>query len=107
MPKGGLEPPPSNEDYALNVARLPIPPLRRGLRCHYSQTGAGLSRMAQARAVERSEAHRGFEVTDAVIDSARSIVFDQAESRMHVQKAILVLLLGGGMSRFPVRSAHV
>ncbi|HEU5336332.1 MAG TPA: ornithine carbamoyltransferase, partial [Terriglobales bacterium] len=51
-------------------------------------------------------AHRGAEVTDAVIDSPRAVVFDQAENRMHVQKAILLLLLGGGMSRFPRRSAH-
>jgi len=51
-------------------------------------------------------AHRGDEVTDAVIDSPCSIVFDQAENRMHIQKAILLSLLGGGMDRFPVRSAH-
>jgi ornithine carbamoyltransferase len=51
-------------------------------------------------------AHRGEEVADAIIDSPQSIVFDQAENRMHVQKAILLLLLGGGMGRFPVRSAH-
>ncbi len=38
-------------------------------------------------------AHRGEEVTDDVIDSTQSIVFDQAENRMHVQKAILLLLL--------------
>jgi len=37
-------------------------------------------------------AHRGDEVTDEVLDSARSIVFDEAENRMHVQNAILVLL---------------
>ena len=50
-------------------------------------------------------AHRNEEVTDAVIDSVRSIVFDQAENRMHVQKAILMMLVGG-KSRQPLRSAH-
>ncbi len=39
-------------------------------------------------------AHRGDEVTGAVIDSSRSVVFDEAENRLHVQKAILVTLLG-------------
>ena len=38
-------------------------------------------------------AHRGEEVTDAVIDSSRSIVYDQAENRLHIQKAILLALL--------------
>ena len=51
-------------------------------------------------------AHRGDEVTEAVIDSPRSVVFDQAENRLHIQKAILVLLLEGGVHRFPPRSAH-
>jgi ornithine carbamoyltransferase len=50
-------------------------------------------------------AHRGLEVTDAVIDSPQSVVFEQAENRLHVQKAILYLLLGGG-DRLPARSAH-
>ena len=38
-------------------------------------------------------AHRGGEVTNGVIDSPRSIVYDQAENRLHVQKAILLMLL--------------
>ncbi|HEY0795327.1 MAG TPA: ornithine carbamoyltransferase [Acidisarcina sp.] len=39
-------------------------------------------------------AHRGSEVTDSVLDGAQSAVYDQAENRLHVQKAILLLLLG-------------
>ncbi|MBN2409610.1 MAG: ornithine carbamoyltransferase [Candidatus Aminicenantes bacterium] len=39
-------------------------------------------------------AHRGDEVTDEVIDSPVSIVFDQAENRLHVQKVIMLLLMG-------------
>ena len=38
-------------------------------------------------------AHRGDEITDDVIDGRQSIVFDEAENRMHVQKAIIVKLL--------------
>jgi ornithine carbamoyltransferase len=38
-------------------------------------------------------AHRGEEITDEVIESGRSIVFDQAENRMHAQQALLALLL--------------
>jgi ornithine carbamoyltransferase len=39
-------------------------------------------------------AHRGEEVTDEVIESRCSVVFDQAENRLHTQKALLAILLG-------------
>jgi ornithine carbamoyltransferase len=39
-------------------------------------------------------AHRGEEITDDVLDGPQSVVFDQAENRLHVQKAIMVWLLG-------------
>lgn len=38
-------------------------------------------------------AHRGDEITDEVIDGPHSVVFDEAENRMHVQKAIMVKLM--------------
>ncbi len=41
-------------------------------------------------------AHRNAEVTDAVLDGPQSVVFDQAENRLHAQKALLLMLLGGG-----------
>jgi ornithine carbamoyltransferase len=44
-------------------------------------------------------AHRGAEVSAGVIDGARSVVYDQAENRMHVQNAALVAMLGGGARR--------
>ena len=39
-------------------------------------------------------AHRGDEITDEILDGPNSIVFDEAENRMHVQKAIMVTLMG-------------
>jgi len=40
-------------------------------------------------------AHRGEEIVDEVLDSPASVVFDQAENRMHLQKALLAGMLGG------------
>ncbi len=40
-------------------------------------------------------AHRGQEITGEVVDGPRSVVFDQAENRLHAQKALLLCILGG------------
>lgn len=41
-------------------------------------------------------AHRGEEVTAEVIDGKHSVIFDEAENRLHAQKAVMSLLMGGG-----------
>jgi len=51
-------------------------------------------------------AHRNAEVTDAVLDGPQSVVFDQAENRMHAQKALLLMLLGGAKRISHTRSRH-
>jgi ornithine carbamoyltransferase len=40
-------------------------------------------------------AHRGVEVTDDVADSPQSVIFEQAENRLHAQKAVMLALMGG------------
>jgi ornithine carbamoyltransferase len=44
-------------------------------------------------------AHRGEEVTEEVFEGPRSAVFDEAENRLHVQKALLMRLMGEGTDR--------
>jgi ornithine carbamoyltransferase len=59
------------------------------------QLNAALMQHAKADAIVMHclPAHRGMEITDEVIDSPASVVFDQAENRLHAQKAILSLVL--------------
>jgi hypothetical protein len=47
-------------------------------------------------------AHRGEEVTAEVIDGPQSVVFDQAENRLHVQKALMAMLMGNSGTRTSV-----
>jgi ornithine carbamoyltransferase len=60
------------------------------------QVNEALMSLASPRAVFMHclPARRGAEVTDAVLDGPQSIVFDQAENRLHVQKALMLLLIG-------------
>ncbi|MPZ23550.1 MAG: ornithine carbamoyltransferase [Dehalococcoidia bacterium] len=57
---------------------------------------AGLLDLAAPGAIVMHDlpAHRGEEITDEVIESPASVVFDQAENRLHAQKAVLALVLG-------------
>jgi ornithine carbamoyltransferase len=61
------------------------------------QVNAALMRRAQRDAIflHCLPAHRGEEVTAEVIDGAQSRVWDEAENRLHVQKAVMAALIGG------------
>ena len=66
---------------------------RHGVFTPYQVNGALMAHApADAVFMHCLPAHRGDEVTDEVMDSPASIVFDQAENRLHAQKALLALL---------------
>jgi len=62
------------------------------------QVDAGLMKLAKPDAIFMHclPAHRGEEVTAEVIDGPQSVVFDEAENRLHIQKSILAFCLNGG-----------
>jgi ornithine carbamoyltransferase len=66
---------------------------RHAIFAPYQVNGALMAQApAEAIFMHCLPAHRGDEVTDEVMDSAASIVFDQSENRLHTQKALLALL---------------
>jgi ornithine carbamoyltransferase len=69
---------------------------RRKIFAGYQVTSELLSLAAEeAIFMHPLPAHHGEEVAEGVIDSSRSVVFDQAENRLHLQKALLAQMLGG------------
>ena len=78
--------------------RVPAEDKERRMRdlAPYRVTAAVMARAApHAVFMHCLPAMRGMETTAEVIDGPRSIVFDQAENRLHVEKAVLLALLGG------------
>ncbi len=65
------------------------------------QVNAALVALAKPNAIVLHclPAHRGVEITDEVMDGPQSAIFDQAENRMHAQKAIVAILMGGQARR--------
>ncbi len=69
---------------------------RRQIFTDYQVNGELLSlAMEDAVLMHPLPAHHGEEVAEGILDSPASVVFDQAENRMHVQKALLAEILGG------------
>lgn len=68
------------------------------LFAHY-QVNSRLFKLAKPDAIFMHclPAYRGFEVTEEVIDGPNSVVFDEAENRLHAQKAVMVMLMGNSI----------
>lgn len=68
---------------------------RRGRLTGWEIDEALMARGEDARLLHAMPIRRNLEVTDAILDGSRSLVYDQAENRLHTQKALLTLLLRG------------
>jgi len=61
------------------------------------QVNSGIMKLAKPDAIVMHclPAHRGEEITNEILEGPQSVVFDEAENRLHVQKAIMALIMGG------------
>lgn len=95
LPGAAAPPDPSAAELAERAARM-----RENLERHRGWI-CDARRMALAwpdvRYMHALPADRGREVTDEVIDGPHSIVYDEAENRMHTAKAVMALTMGGGI----------
>jgi ornithine carbamoyltransferase len=66
---------------------------RRSIFQQYQLNEELLSKAPKALVMHCLPAHRGDEITDAVIDGPQSVVYDEAENRLHVQRALLATLM--------------
>ena len=66
---------------------------RRQIFAPYQVNARLLENAPDARVLHCMPAHRGEEVTDEVLDGPRSLIYDQAENRLHAQKAIMERLM--------------
>jgi len=69
--------------------------LRRRIFARYQVNDELMASAPNARIMHCLPAHRGEEITDAWLDGERSLVFEQAENRLHAQNAILERLILG------------
>jgi ornithine carbamoyltransferase len=69
--------------------------IRREIFAGYQVNAELLEHSDEAFVMHCLPAHRGEEITDEILDGERSIVFDQAENRLHAQKAVLERLITG------------
>ena len=66
---------------------------RREIFAGYQVNEELLEEVPDAKVMHCMPAHRGEEVTDEILDGPRSLIYDQAENRLHAQKAILERLM--------------
>ncbi len=82
-------------DVWFSMGQVPDESKRRALQAYRVDATLVARALPEAVVMHCLPAHRGEEITSEVMDGPRSVVFDQAENRLHVQKALLAYLIRG------------